>query len=66
MICKGSDTMNIAGLSVDYSAASVNGDIGVLMLGKSLDMVDTMGAGMQKILESAADPNVGQNLDISV
>ncbi len=58
--------MNISGLSVVYSAANVKDDIGILMLGKSLDMVDTMGAGMQKVLESAVNPNVGQNFDMSV
>ena len=44
----------------------LNGDIGVLMLSKQLDAVETMGDSMIKIMEQSAAPHLGGNIDISV
>ena len=58
--------MDIASLSTALSMTKLNGDIGVLMLSKQLDAVETMGDSMIKIMEPSAAPHLGGNIDISV
>lgn len=58
--------MDVAALSVAMSMNEVNGDVGVLMLSKSLDLIETMGDGMVKIMEQSVNPHLGSNIDISV
>ncbi len=58
--------MDIASLSTALSMTKLNGDIGVLMLSKQLDAVETMGDSMIKIMEQSVTPHVGGNVDISV
>lgn len=58
--------MDIAALSVAMNMNEVNGDVGVLMLSKSLDLIETMGDGMVKIMEQSVNPHLGSNIDISV
>lgn len=55
--------MDIALLSTSMSMAKVNTDVGVAMLDKSLDMMDDMGEGMIKIMESSVYPELGQSID---
>ena len=55
--------MNIAGLSLSMSSQSVSSDVGVAVLSKSLDTVEQMGEGLQKMMESSVNPSVGQNID---
>ncbi len=58
--------MDIASLSTALSMTKLNGDIGVLMLSKQLDAVETMGDSMIKIMEQSVTPHLGGNIDISV
>lgn len=58
--------MDIASLSTALSMTKLNDDIGVLMLSKQLDMAETMGESMVKILEQSATPHLGGNIDISL
>lgn len=58
--------MDIASLSTALSMSKLNGEIGVLMLSKQLDAVETMGESMIKIMEQSATPHLGGNIDISV
>lgn len=58
--------MDVAALSVAMNMNEVNGDVGVLMLSKSLDLIETMGDGMVKIMEQSVNPHLGSNIDISV
>lgn len=58
--------MDIASLSTALSMTKVNGDIGVLMLGKQLDAMETMGDSMIKIMEQSVTPHIGGNIDVSV
>lgn len=58
--------MDIASLSTALSMTKLNDDIGVLMLSKQLDMAETMGESMVKIMEQSAAPHLGGNIDISV
>lgn len=58
--------MNIPALSMALSSQNISTDIGVAVLGKSLDSVEQMGDGMQKVLESSVTPYLGQNFDYSI
>ncbi len=58
--------MDIAALSTAMSMTKLNNDIGVLMLGKQLDMAETMGDSMIKLMEQSVSPHLGGNIDISI
>ena len=63
--------MDIARLSTSLSQAQLMTDYGVAMLSKSMDTVDALGAGLVKMIDSAAmelsvNPAVGSNIDIRV
>lgn len=58
--------MDIASLSAAMSTQNVLNDVGTLMLSKSLDIVEDMGEGMIKIMESSVTPYLGQNIDYYV
>ena len=49
--------MDIASVSTAMSMANLQTDIGVAMLSKSMDNMETMGEGMKKILESCEKNN---------
>jgi len=57
--------MDIAALSTAMSMANVQTQFGVAMLDKSLENLETMGEGMQKILETSVNPHIGGNIDVS-
>ncbi|MBD5136184.1 MAG: putative motility protein [Lachnospiraceae bacterium] len=58
--------MDIAALSADYSLADVSTDIGIAVLSNSLELIDDMGEGMIKIMESSVNPELGQNVDLRI
>ena len=58
--------MDIAALSMAMSTQSVTTDVGVAVLGKSLDTMEQLGDGLQKVMESSVTPYLGQNIDYSV
>lgn len=58
--------MDIAALSVAMNMADVQNQVGVAVLGKSLDAIDTMGDSMVKMMEASVTPHIGQNIDVSV
>ena len=57
--------MDIASISTAMSMANLQTDIGVAVLSKSMDNMETMGEGMKKILESSVTPHIGGNVDVS-
>ncbi|MBQ9699970.1 MAG: YjfB family protein [Lachnospiraceae bacterium] len=57
--------MDIAALSTAMSMADVQTQFGMAMLDKSLENMETMGEGMQKILETSVNPHIGGNIDVS-
>ena len=57
--------MDIASLSMAMSTSNLSSDVGIAVLGKSLDSLKQAGDGMQKIMESSVTPNLGQNIDYS-
>ena len=63
--------MDIAGLSMNIAQANLLNDVGTVMLSKSLDMAEAMGASFKEVLDSAAMersvyPELGANIDISI
>ncbi len=58
--------MDVSPLPVVSSASQLQFDIGVSVMSNSLDMIETMGEGMQKIMEASVTPELGQNIDIQV
>ena len=58
--------MDVAGLSSVMSVAQTQNDIGYAVMAKALDQFQQTGEGMQKILESSVNPNLGQNIDYQV
>lgn len=58
--------MDIAKLSLSMSQNSLLTDVGTAVLKNSLDCMETEGESIQKILESSVNPNIGQNIDISL
>ena len=58
--------MDIAALSTGMNMLNVNTDAGVLMLSKNLDLIETMGDGMVKMMEQSVTPHLGANIDISI
>ena len=65
------DMMGIAGASVNMSQARVLDEIGTAVLAKSLDMAETLGAGMvdmmeRSMMEQSVNPSLGANIDILI
>lgn len=67
--------MSIGAINTSVALAAVNqgqmGDVGVAMLSKALDQQSAEGAGIVKMIDSAAmersvNPSVGGNFDVSV
>jgi hypothetical protein len=58
--------MDIAALSTSMSLADVNSQVGIAVLAKNLDTIETMGDGMKKMMEMSVNPNLGANFDVTV
>lgn len=58
--------MDIAALSISMSLADVNSQVGIAVLAKNLDTIETMGDGMKKMMEMSVNPNLGANFDVTV
>lgn len=58
--------MDISSMSIAMSTQTVNNDIQVAVLGKSLDTLEDMGDGLQKMMEASVTPYLGQNIDYLV
>ncbi len=63
--------MDIAGLSTVMATMDIQTKVGTAMLDKTLDLGETLGAGMVEMIDAAAmelsvNPNVGANMDIRI
>lgn len=58
--------MDVGSVSTGIALANLSTDVSVAVLSKSLDTIDDLSNGMQKILESSVMPHLGQNIDFSV
>lgn len=63
--------MDIAGLSMEWSAGKTQFQASTLMLGKSMDLNEVLGQGLVQMIDAAAmelsvNPNVGMNYDVRI
>jgi hypothetical protein len=60
--------MDIAALSIVSSQSQVQQAAGIAMLKKTMDVADEQSIALQQMMSSApiSDPNLGQNIDISI
>ena len=58
--------MDIAAISMAMSQQNLMTNINVAILSQSLDTVETMGTDMVKMMEQSVQPNLGQNIDITI
>lgn len=58
--------MDITALSTEMQMAQLSTDVGVAVLDNSLELIEDMGEGMMKIMESSVNPYLGQNIDLYV
>lgn len=70
-IWKGGFLMDIAGLSMDLRAASLQSKVGTAVLSKAMDTNEQLGQGMVQMIDAAAmeqsvNPAVGGNFDVRI
>lgn len=63
--------MDIAGLSMDMSAARTQFQASTAMLSKTMDLNEVLGQGLVQMIDAAAmersvNPNVGANFDMRI
>ena len=58
--------MDITALSSSMSLADVSSQVGIAVLAKNLDIIETLGDGMKKMMEMSVNPNLGANIDVQV
>lgn len=63
--------MDIAGVAMTLSQIKTQSDVGMAVLGKTLDVNESMGASMvnmmdRSMMETSVNPNVGSHFDMSV
>ena len=58
--------MEISEISVSMNQTSLMAAVSTAVLGMSLDMVETSGENMVKMMELSVNPNIGSNIDVSV
>ena len=58
-------TAFVSAASQMQSAQGVMSDVGVAVLDKSLDTLDTMGDAMTKMMERSVTPYLGGHIDVS-
>ncbi len=58
--------MDIAGLPIIQSTYNLQTDVQVALLSNNLDTIETLGDGLQKMMESSVTPYLGQNIDYFV
>ena len=61
--------MNVSALtniSVSSEDFSLQNQVGIKLLKNNLEMLETNGEGIRKMMESSVTPNLGQNIDVFV
>ena len=58
--------MDISEISMSMSQTSLMNAVSTAVLGMSLDMVETSGENMVKMMELSVNPNIGSNIDVSL
>ncbi len=63
--------MDIGRISMSMAQSSLQTDVGIAMLSKSMDTADTAGAALTKMIDAAAmersvNPHIGGNIDMHI
>ena len=58
--------MDITEISSSISQANTLNAVGTAVLSMSLDMAETTGENVVKMMELSVNPNIGSNIDVSV
>ena len=58
--------MDIPALSNALNSIQTSNDIGIAVLAKNLDVMNTEGDALTKMMELSVNPGIGQNIDYLV
>ena len=58
--------MDIPALSIALNSIQTSNDIGIAALAKNLDVMNTEGDALTKMMELSVNPGIGQNIDYLV
>ena len=58
--------MDIPSLSIALNSIQTSNDIGIAVLAKNLDVMNTEGDALTKMMELSVNPGIGQNIDYLV
>ena len=58
--------MDIPALSIALNSIQTSNDIGIVVLAKNLDVMNTEGDALTKMMELSVNPGIGQNIDYLV
>lgn len=58
--------MDIPALSIALNSIQTSNDIGIAVLAKNLDVMNTEGDALTKMMELSVNPSIGQNIDYLV
>ena len=58
--------MDIPALSIALNSIQTSNDIGIALLAKNLDVMNTEGDALTKMMELSVNPGIGQNIDYLV
>ncbi len=61
-----SDGIDIASFSTDFATNKILSDVGVAMLDNTLELQETMGNELTKMMEMSVNPSIGGNIDAFV
>lgn len=56
--------MNIASLSTDIAMSKTMTAVGTAVMKQNMDVNETMGTEMVKMMEKSVTPNLGNNVDV--
>lgn len=58
--------MTLSALSIDASSIDTGSSVGLAMVKKSLESIETNGDSLTKMMEASVMPYLGQNIDYTV
>lgn len=58
--------MDIGNIMPPISQGQLLTEVGVSVLSKNLDTIETLGDSMIKMMEQSVNPNLGTNIDIKI
>lgn len=58
--------MDVAALSTSMSMSELGNEVATRVLAMSMDDVQNLGNGLQKMMEQSVNPGVGSNIDVSL